>query len=354
MPAASGADKFVDYWKGVLPEVDQADGARRTAEWYEPVAQCLVTNHVVRTVDLVDLNAADLIETPQGTHMAFVRRAINFYTRQAARREANQQSGGGATATAARVKVPRVDFAAKLGELRLTALSDGLWPSQQALDALAADLAKLREAGVTAPFVAADVRSFLPAWAKEGGGGSAEDDLAEPSYVTEQLAKALSVPIARKRRMLCANHWAAGYDRLALASDACGMWDAAIGMRHKDTCFRVGEELKAKGLGVGLLVEYDDVVRRKWENKSRLGVRLAFDALVAEIDRAALDLVVAGANKSYSSGNGGSKGGGKGAGAKGSGERKCYNCGMTGHMAKDCAAKGSGKGGEEGAKRRRL
>ena len=54
--------------------------------------------------------------------------------------------------------------------------------------------------------------------------------------------------------------WAPSFWRLALASDAIGMWDLAAALTHMDVCHRVGEEAKARKLPYYLGVVYDEVL----------------------------------------------------------------------------------------------
>ena len=127
-------------------------------------------------------------------------------------------------------------------------LNPTLWPKGSSADDLLQQVDKQKkEKGVKDPFPYADLRNFLPNCCAGGRKHDDSDHEDEPCQAAKELAKAFGVTKKKKPR-LSLLQWTAAYDRYALAAAACGVWDLASALEHKDLCLQVTEEGRSKGM----------------------------------------------------------------------------------------------------------
>ena len=159
-------------------------------------------------------------------------------------------------------------MASALHKANLKGLEADLWPRASAVDSLATEARRLKDKGVLHPFVYADIRKFMPAWAADDKDASDDDDDAEPSELEKRLSSALGVPKKKVHGTMPLAKWLACFEAYALAAAATEQWEFAASYAHKATCLQIARD-RALGRPALVAVCYDEVVRKRLADRTQ-------------------------------------------------------------------------------------
>ena len=179
----------------------------------------------------------------------------------------SSQAGGARRAT--------IDLQSALDSVSLKGLSAGAWPSVEFVETLKLEIDRLRDKGVTQPFIYVDIKKkCVPNWALDFAPCDDGSDGTSEFSAIRAIADAIMAGPATKKEGKHLSHggWIAAFHRLAIASEVAGMWKFASALAHLDTCLRVGEEARMRGLPHYISVTYDEVCRKKWAELARAQV----------------------------------------------------------------------------------
>ena len=77
--------------------------------------------------------------------------------------------------------------------------------------------------------------------------------------------------------------WLASYQNFALAAASTGMWNYVAAYMHIRICLQIAVEARQEGKSWRLAVRYDELVRRKWDEKAMRGMTYIVINLFVEL-----------------------------------------------------------------------
>ena len=265
-------------FRAFLCSVDVHHKRRPDDVFLNAAVTCLAANGFHCMLDLIDADAKGFIKTADGAQQAFLARAVRAANKAALQDEIPKPVDAAGVASKVikdlRKEDPsvHVNMDMSLVRVSLAVIPFGCRPKGETVDALATEVAKLKNKGIAAPFICVNLKKYLPGWAGVRSEES-DDDAETPPSLTE-LAKFLGTT-KKKERPLTILQWVSAFDRYMLAAQATNppQWNFESASQHKDNVLRIAAQagLKSDPTGIRrkhcLAVVYDETCRKRWAER---------------------------------------------------------------------------------------
>jgi hypothetical protein len=256
------------------------------------VADLFIGNGFYDQQDLVQADIAEFQhkEKLNAGQLSFVKRYLNKVnaadTSTAATSSAGAAGSGGAADCVAQALAliqqahhkpnskSTINLAAEINKLSLHGTSPDTWPSAKLTEELKeeSDKAAAKGGGLKA-FTYVDLgKKCMPSWCPVPEKDTDEDVdtllQEEGSASVQAVAKALNRATKQRSPHLSLHVWTAAFHKYALAAAAAGQLQFSAALAHLDSCLRVADQARAGGRTPALASVYDEVVRKKWSQRT--------------------------------------------------------------------------------------
>ena len=311
--SVEGQAAVMSEWQEFLGGLDANVTWTNRAETLTDVCKAFAKSGLCNKSELMGMTVADLEENPKGAKRAIMLKAFDAVNlkeisnslpsagqetalastiRQAVDGVSRQALSNLATAMRLEDKSVRVPMESMLKQTTLAGLGKSCLPQGALVDELATQASKLVKRGVTKPFVAVDLRKYVPHWCAVGSMDSMED-AEEPSSMGKEVGKVMAKQLGyqeKPQKGLTIMQWQLACDRFAIAAAACDQLKYTSAMAHKVVCMKVAARADAKGRSQWLAVIYDRLARKHWAEMAYYNTD-GFDVNVAslQVDNGLLD-----------------------------------------------------------------
>ena len=263
------------------------DKLKRDPSFYQSIIDVFAHNDIHYPVDLVGADISSMVvptphETDEGEVVVLSTGKKSFITRVAAKADQialseqaanslvlaqpSSQSSELVAFVNALKKEPKkvhVDLVEKLKHVSLASLHRRCWPKGSLVDELATDIGKLREKGITSPFVFVDLRKFLPPFALDFHDEVEESEEEKVGKDVKALAKALGAK-EKTTKYLSMIQWFLAFDKYAVAAAVTDQLPFTASFAYKNTVSQVGVQANTKYRSYAVAIYYDEIVRKRW------------------------------------------------------------------------------------------
>ena len=262
-PAESGAQLVVrSEWEEFLGALDANVTWKTRGETLSDVCKAFAKSGLRNKSELEGMTIADLEENPKGAKRSIMLKAFDAVNlkeisgslpsasqesalcqsvRQAVDGASRQALSNLATAMRTEDTSVRVPMESMLKQTTLAGVCKECLPPGALVDELATQASKFSKRGVTKPFVAIDLRKYVPHWCATGSIDSMED-AEESSSMGKEVGKVMAKQLgyqAKPQKGFTIMQWQLAFDRYAIAAAACDQLKFTSAMVHKIVCMKV-------------------------------------------------------------------------------------------------------------------